>query len=168
MKWWEVVVNLQDKWTVIAGEHKILFLNKVFAEVCIRSPQLLLNEKLFNFPEAIDGGNHYSGRILYTVQETNHIIWKQPDDRRRAEYVAFWRSQEILYTREPAPDPSSSFTRVCVTQSNLVLLTPQQASKSGDELLGQGKPADQEDAGLVSQKSNVAWIRIQVSFIVKG
>lgn len=55
MKWWEVVVNLQDRWTVIAGEHKISFLSKVFAEVCIRSPQPPLNEKLFNFPEAIDG-----------------------------------------------------------------------------------------------------------------
>ena len=32
-----------------------MFLNKVFAEVCIRSPQLLLNEKLFNSQKPLMG-----------------------------------------------------------------------------------------------------------------
>ena len=46
-----------------------------------------------------------------------------------------------------------------VTESKLILLAIPQANKSRDELFGQGivtlfgKPADQEDGGLVSQRT---------------
>ena len=49
--------------------------------------------------------------------------------------------------------------RACVTESELVLLTAQQANKLRDELLGQEiltllrKPADREDGELVSQRT---------------
>lgn len=49
--------------------------------------------------------------------------------------------------------------RLYVTESKRELLAAQQANKLTDELLGQGiaawfrKPADQEEGGLVSQKT---------------
>ena len=61
-----------------------------------------------------------------------------------------------------------------VTESKLILLTPQQASKSRDKLLGQGRAtlfrelAYWKDGGLVSQRTIPLELKIEASFILNG
>ena len=61
-----------------------------------------------------------------------------------------------------------------VIKPKLILLATWQASKSSDELLGEGMATYLESqkiknyGGLLAPKNHLAWVRIQASFILKG